>query len=176
MKTIKTILGIAVVLFIGVVFFYTSSSVKTAKEIETTYTHHNQTITLEGKFKAPFLTRTGKNIAMEFEVYNDFFIIQTGNKTINGITVNYGEGKNSVFIDVPEDSRKFEQTDVVIFDKDGNKLTTSDKVKITAQIVYPNKGVKKSSSVKDYSTGKVTVKDEGEDFGYEVSNVVIEKI
>lgn len=176
MKTIKTILAVAVVLFIGVVFFYTSSSVKIAKEIETSYTHHDQTITLEGKFKAPFLTRTGNSISMEFEVFNDFFIIQTGNKTINGVKVNYGEGKNSVLIDVPEDSRKFEQKDVVIFDKDGNKLTTSDKVKITAQIVYPNKGVKKSSTVKDYSTGKVTVKDEGEDFGYEISNVVIEKL
>ena len=90
--------------------------------------------------------------------------------------VNYGEGKNSVLIDVPEDSRKFEQKDVVIFDKDGNKLTTSDKVKITAQIVYPNKGVKNSSSVKDYSTGKVTVGDEGEDYSYEISNLVIKKI
>ena len=49
-------------------------------------------------------------------------------------------------------------------------------MKITAQIVYPNKGVKESSTVKDYSTGKVTVKDEGEDLGYEISNVVIEKI
>ena len=82
MKTIKTILALAVVLFLGFVFFYRSSSTKIAEEIENTYTHHNQTITLEGKFKAPFLTRTGNSISMEFEVYNDFFIIQTEMKQL----------------------------------------------------------------------------------------------
>ena len=176
MKTIKTILAVAVVLFIGIVFFYTSSSVKIAKEIETDYAYNNQTITLEGKFKAPFLTRSGNSISMEFEVYNDFFIIQTGNKTLNGLKMSYGEGKNSILIDIPEDSREFEQKDVVIFDKDGDKLTTSDKVKITGQLVYPSKGVKKSSTVENYSTGEKTVIDEGEDYSYEIINIVVEKI
>lgn len=58
---------------------------------------------------------------MEFEVFNDFYIIQTKNKVITGIRMNYGEGKNTVLINAGSDN-KFEQSDVVIFDKDGNKL------------------------------------------------------
>ncbi|AQX13005.1 hypothetical protein KRE40_01695 [Elizabethkingia meningoseptica] len=174
-KTIKNVvIPAAIVVFILLVVFYNNKSVKLSKEIESSYTYDHQMIELEGQFKAPFLARTGNTISMEFEVYNDFAVIQTGNKVINGIRMNYGEGKNSVLINVSGD-RKFEQSDVIIFDKDGNKLKTSDKVKITGRIVYPHKDEKKESLVKDYKTGKETIKDEGQDYSYEITDVVVQK-
>ncbi|MCL1034986.1 hypothetical protein [Elizabethkingia anophelis] len=175
MKTIKTkVIPLAIVVFVLLVVFYNNKSVKLSKEIDNSYTYDGQVIEMEGKFKAPFLTRTGNTISMEFEVFNDFYIIQTKNKVITGIRMNYGEGKNTVLINAGSDN-KFEQSDVVIFDKDGNKLKTSDKVKITGRIVYPHKGVKKESLVKDYKTGKEMMKDEGLDYSYEITDVTVQK-
>ena len=78
MKTIKTkVIPLAIVVFILLVVFYNNKSVKLSKEIDNSYTYDGQVIELEGKFKAPFLTRTGNTISMEFEVFNDFYIIQT---------------------------------------------------------------------------------------------------
>ncbi|RZJ79393.1 MAG: hypothetical protein EOO47_10935 [Flavobacterium sp.] len=162
MKTIKSIFYVALVLVVLAVIFYSNGSVRLAKDIESSYDNDGKTIELEGKLNAPFLTRTGASTTnMEFEVYTDFIIIQTGNKKIQA-TMNYGEGKNSVLIEGAD--KKFEKKDVVVFDKDGNKLTLDDKVKLTGLLKYLRKDQKQetNSSKMDYS--------------YEITNVVIEKL
>lgn len=162
MKTLKTILSVALVLFVLLAIFYSNGSVSLAKDIDTSYDNDGKTIELEGKLNAPFLTRTGgSTTGMEFQVYNDLIIIQTGNRTVQ-VTMNYGEGKNSVSIAGAD--KKFAKKDVVVFDKDGNKLTLDDKVKLTGLLKYSRKNQKQetNSSKMDYS--------------YEITNVVIEKL
>lgn len=162
MGKLKGILSIVVLLFVLVVVFYNNASVKLAKDLESNYENDGQTIELEGKLKAPFLTRAGASTTkMELEVCNDFVLIQNGNTTVTSIQMNYGEGKNSVLITT--DGKKFEDKDVVVYDKNGNKLTLSDKVKLTGKLKYTHKGEKKET------TGK-------EDFSYEITDVTIEKI
>lgn len=162
MKTIKTILAVVFGVFVLLAFFYNNGSVRLAKEIETSYDNDGKTIELEGRLNAPFLTRTGGGTtSMEFEVYNDFIIILNGNKKLT-VTMNYGEGKNSILINGTD--RKFESKDVVVFDKDGNKLTLSDKVKLTGLLKYSRKGEKKETNSSEM------------DYTYDITNVVIEKI
>ncbi|SOD11740.1 hypothetical protein [Pedobacter xixiisoli] len=161
MKTIKTILSLALVVLVLLAIFYNNGSVRLAKEIETSYDNDGKTIELEGRLNTPFLTRTGGGTTnMEFEVYNDFIIILNGNKKLT-VTMNYGEGKNSILIN--GEGRKFESKDVIVFDKGGNKLTLSDKVKLTGLLKYTKKGEKNEISGK-------------EDYTYNITNVVIEKI
>lgn len=162
MKTIKSIFYVALALVVLLVIFYNNSSVSLAKDIDSNYDNDGKTIELKGKLNTPFLTRTGAGTTnMEFQVYNDFFIIQTGNRNVQ-VTMNYGEGKNAVLIEGTD--RKFEKKDVVVFDKDGNKLTLDDEIKLTGLLKYSRKDQKQetNSSKMDYS--------------YEITNVVIEKM
>ena len=82
--------------------------------------------------------------------------------------------------DIKSIQNKFTDKDVIIYDKEGNKLSSTDKVKITGLVTYTAKGPKKETKSKfgikpnvDFNKKK---DDDGNDYTYTVTNVVIEKL
>lgn len=150
-----------------------NQSLKIKEELENSYTYDGKTIELEGRFNPTIVMQRGSVIDAGIEIYNDYFIIQTGNTSVT-VTLNYGNDKNSMMINTPENESHFKDTDVVIYDKDGNKLTTNDKVKITGTVKYPNKGPKKGTT-KNFATGVITP-EKGNDYNYDITNIIIEKL
>ncbi len=157
-----------------------SKSIKIGEELEKSYQYDGKTIELHGKISTSLAFIHGSTVSMGLRVYNDYGIIETGSTNITGITFNYGEGKNSIIINTPEGESHFQDKDVVIYDKDGNKLTTSDKIKITGLVTYTSKGPKEKSPaekmVPTMDFGKDKEKEgDGNNYSYSITNVVIEK-
>lgn len=139
MKNLKK-LGVILLLTLSLATYScTSENVKTTKTLSETYEYDGQAIEIEGKFGAPMMVRTGgKTTSLNFITYNDYIIVHSGHIIIPSVILNYGEDKNSVIIDAAE-GEKFTKQDVVIYDKDGNKVSLDDKVKLKGLVKYLNK-------------------------------------
>lgn len=157
MKNLKKLGGMFLLTLSLGAYSCTSENVKIAKTLSETYEYDGQVIEIEGKFGAPMMVRTGgKTTSLNFITYNDYFIVHSGHITIPSVILNYGEDKNSVIINAGE-GEKFIKQDVVIYDKDGNKVSLDDKVKLKGMVKYLNK----DKATKSYV--------------YEITDVEIEK-
>lgn len=158
-----------------------SGSVDLAKELKTSYTHDGKTIEISGKLSTPMMVWGSENrSSIDMVMHTEAALNNTNTEMIQNIMVNYGKGKNSAVIDVAPDAKEFKQSDVAIYDKDGNKLTTEDKVKITGKVTYTAKGPKKETKgliqVPSYKPESEDKNKDNNDYSFKITDVVIEKI
>ncbi|WP_118973946.1 hypothetical protein [Taibaiella koreensis] len=154
-----------------------NKSMDLARELSSSYTHDGKTITAEGRLATDLMIwGTGQTLDMNLEM--QAALDNSKRERITDIVLPYGTGKNSVKIDVPDTARHFEAKDVLIYDKNGEKITTSDKVRITGTVTYTAKGPKKKSNDHVMITVPKPRKEEGDgnDYSYKISNVTIEKL
>lgn len=154
-----------------------NKSMELAKELSSSYTHDGKTISAEGKLATDLMVwGTGQTLNMNLEM--QAALDNTKRERITDIVLPYGAGKNSVRINVPDTARRFEDKDVFIYDKNGEKITTSDKVRITGTVTYTAKGPKKESGSRVMITVPKPRKEEGDgnDYNYKITNVTIEKL
>ncbi len=161
-----------------------NASIDLADELSHSYTNDGKMITAEGLLSTGFLVWGDLE---HMEVINMYLtatstLDNTKSASIRDIKVKYGEGKNSVVIHMPAGKNEFTDKDVVIYDKEGRKLSPTDKVKITGLVTYTAKGPKKETKSKfgikpnvDFNKKK-DKDDDGNDYTYTVTNVVIEKL
>lgn len=155
-----------------------NKSMDLAKELTSSYTHDGKTITAEGRLETSMMVwgttsrqTLGMNLIIETALDN------TKREQITDVVLPYGTGKNSVKIDVPDDARRFEDKDVLIYDDNGQKLSTRDKVKITGTVTYTAKGPKKQGNDAIIQVGKPAKEEgDGNDYNYKITNVKIEKL
>jgi len=154
-----------------------NKSMDLAKELSSSYTHDGKTISAEGKLATNMMVwGTGQTLDMNLEM--QAALDNTRRERITDIVLPYGTGKNSVKINVPDTARRFEDKDVFIYDKNGEKISTSDKVRITGTVTYTAKGPKKESGGHVMITVPKPGKEEGDgnDYSYKITNVTIEKL
>lgn len=156
-------------------------SVDLAKELNSSYAHDGKTIEISGKLTTPMMVWGSENrTSIEMIMHTEAALNNTNTEMIQNIMVNYGADKNSAVINVAPDAKEFKQSDIAIYDKDGNKLTTSDKVKITGKVTYTAKGPKKETAnkikVPSYKPESEDKNKDNNDYSFKITDVVIEKI
>lgn len=124
-------------------------------ELQSSYKYDGQEIVAEGYFSLPrysrMSVRQGK-IGLAFKASRwEFFSLHD---IFNMVDVSFGKEPNSIYM--PE---KFTDSQVEIYDKQGNRLGLDDKIRIRATVEYLSK----------------TPTPQGQNYAYTLKNVVIEK-
>jgi len=178
--TIKNMLCLGA---IGSALLFTSCSNKSleiAEELGKSYTYDGQTISVEGKMKtANMVWGTENRKTLNMNMWCTTAMDNTKMEQVTDIELNYGTGANSVLIDVPADAKSFSDSNVVLYDKNGTKLSLNDEVKVTGLVTYTAKGPKKetgSYSVIKIPNAKEAEKEDNNDYTYKITGVTIEKI
>lgn len=177
---IKNLFSIAAVAAVTVLASCSNKSMDVAKELGNSYTHDGKTISLEGKLSTGTMVWASDNRkTLDMSMRCGTALDNTKWETVSDVIVNYGTGPNSVLIDVPAEAKEFKDTDIALYDKNGAKLAVTDEVKITGLVTYTAKGPKKESKgfkVNMPKINKEEKEEDGNDYTYKITNVIIEKL
>lgn len=149
------------------------------KEVTTSYTLEGKTIELDGHLIPPRANILHEDEKVKIALSKDQ---NGGGDDLAQLTIVFGENPNSIYF--PE---KFYLKDVVIYDNNGNKLTTADKLKVKAKVSYKAKGpiakpvfdkntpeVVKKSRMEIYEMQ--VAKGDGNDYTYTLDVISLEKL
>lgn len=154
-------------------------SMDVAKELNESYKHDGKTIELEGQLATSYMVwGSSDRETLDLHMTCGTALDNTKTETVSDIMVHYGTTPNSVIINVAPDVKQFKETDVVLYDKNGAKLTLADKVKVTGKVTYTAKGPKKEAGAAKIKMPEINKEKQGDgnDYRYTITDVTIEKI
>lgn len=129
-----------------------NESAQVAQKLDTSQELNGKQVEVSGKAEFPLVvfenTSAGNKSAITLVVSS-----AAEHSRITNINVNYGKGtKNGYYVNVPEGTEDFKDSDVVLYDKDGKEISHG-RVTIKGTVSYGGEGLKPN----EYSINEVTI-------------------
>lgn len=146
MKKLKSLLAIAVTALL-LTSCGESDSYELVKKLNTSYEYDGKTIEIKGHLSPPSFVwgslTDRKELSVGLSVPKNINSLST--ERTYSFNLKYGEGKNTVKINAAPGADKYSDTDLVFYDANGEELSTTDEVVLTAKVTYTAKGPTKAS-------------------------------
>ena len=139
MRSIKNFLAFGLIAIAATAC--SSGDVDLAKKINTDPSYVGKEVEISGKVETKFsifVSSNSKYWNISLRTESPF-----NNQNVESVPIRmtYGKGKNSIFLDIPDNQREYEEKDIKIYDKDGNVLAANDKIKIKGKVEKDNSGI-----------------------------------